>query len=199
MAFNGQQRFKVQSEDRRIVSGALMVAGLPIYRRDESGEYYVSFTASAIQAIVYKFMKENRTKEVNEMHETDVDGVFLFESFIVDSTRGIRTPDGFDELPDGSWFGSFKVENDEVWAKVKDGTYTGFSVEGLFTQDMEKNIDEKVLAEVITYHAKEFVTILSVAGTEDRLDIGDATLASARKAYAKERRASSSRSRSVAT
>ena len=82
MAFNGQQRFKVQSEDRRIVSGALMVAGLPIYRRDESGEYYVSFTASAIQAIVYKFMKENRTKEVNEMHETDVDGVFLFESFI---------------------------------------------------------------------------------------------------------------------
>jgi hypothetical protein len=149
MAFNGQQRFKVQSEDRRIVSGALMVAGLPIYRRDESGEYYVSFTASAIQAIVYKFMKENRTKEVNEMHETDVDGVFLFESFIVDSTRGIRTTDGFDELPDGSWFGSFKVENDEVWAKVKDGTYTGFSVEGLFTEDMEKNIDEKVLAEVI--------------------------------------------------
>jgi hypothetical protein len=149
MAFNGQQRFQVQSEDRRIVSGALMVAGLPIYRRDESGEYYVSFTASAIQSIVYKFMKENRTKEVNEMHETDVDGVFLFESFIVDSTRGIRTPDGFDELPDGSWFGSFKVENDEVWAKVKDGTYTGFSVEGLFTEDMEKNIDERVLAEVI--------------------------------------------------
>ncbi len=149
MAFNGQQRFKVQSEDRRIVSGALMVAGLPIYRRDDSGEYYVSFTASAIQAIVYKFMKENRTKEVNEMHETDVDGVFLFESFIIDQSRGIKTPEGFDELPDGSWFGSFKVENDEVWAKVKDGTYTGFSVEGLFTEDMEKNIDERVLAEVI--------------------------------------------------
>ena len=149
MAFNGQQRFKVQSEDRRIVSGALMVAGLPIYRRDESGEYYVSFTASAIQSIVYKFMKENRTKEVNEMHETDVDGVFLFESFIVDSTRGIKTPEGFDELPDGSWFGSFKVENDDIWKKVKDGTYTGFSVEGLFTEDMEKNIDERVLAEVI--------------------------------------------------
>jgi hypothetical protein len=149
MAFNNQQRFKVQSEDRRIVSGALMVAGLPIYRRDDSGEYYVSFTASAIQAIVYKFMKENRTKEVNEMHETDVDGVFLFESFIIDQSRGIKTPEGFDELPDGSWFGSFKVENDEVWKKVKDGTYTGFSVEGLFTEDMEKNIDERVLAEVI--------------------------------------------------
>jgi len=149
MAFNGQQRFKVQSEDRRIVSGALMVAGLPIYRRDDSGEYYVSFTASAIQSIVYKFMKENRTKEVNEMHETDVDGVFLFESFIIDQSRGIKTPEGFDELPDGSWFGSFKVENDDVWKKVKDGTYTGFSVEGLFTEDMEKNIDERVLAEVI--------------------------------------------------
>jgi hypothetical protein len=94
-------------------------------------------------------MKENRTKEVNEMHETDVDGVFLFESFIIDQSRGIKTPEGFDELPDGSWFGSFKVENDDIWKKVKDGTYTGFSVEGLFTEDMEKNIDERVLAEVI--------------------------------------------------
>ena len=44
----------------------------------------------------------------------------------------------------------------------------------------------KALAEVITYHAKEFVAILSVAGNQDRLDIGDATLASARKAMAKE-------------
>lgn len=150
MAFNKQKTFAVQNEEKRIVSGALMIAGLPIYRRDEKmGEYYVTFSQDAIRTIVYKFMKEARTKEVNEMHSTDVDGVFMFESFIIDSTRGIKTPEGYDELPDGSWFGSFKVENDEVWSKVKSGEFKGFSVEGIFSEAIDKQVDEKVLQEVI--------------------------------------------------
>lgn len=150
MAFKKQSSFAVQNEEKRIVSGALMIAGLPIYRRDEKmGEYYVTFSQDAIRSIVYKFMKEARTKEVNEMHSTDVDGVFMFESFIIDSSRGIKTPEGFDELPDGSWFGSFKVDNDEVWAKVKSGEFRGFSVEGIFEEAIDKQIDENVLKEVI--------------------------------------------------
>lgn len=150
MAFKKQSSFAVQNEEKRIVSGALMIAGLPIYRRDEKmGEYYVTFSQDAIRSIVYKFMKEARTKEVNEMHSTDVDGVFMFESFIIDSSRGIKTPEGFDELPDGSWFGSFKVDNDDVWAKVKSGEFRGFSVEGIFEEAIDKQIDENVLKEVI--------------------------------------------------
>ena len=36
------QAFKIQSEEKRIVSGALMVADLPIFRRSKTGEeYYV--------------------------------------------------------------------------------------------------------------------------------------------------------------
>lgn len=151
MAFNKtKNQFAIQSEERRIVSGALMVAGLPIYRRDEKmGEYYVQFSQDAIRSIVYKFMKEGRTKEVNQMHETDIDGVFMFESFIIDASRGIKTPEGFDELPDGSWFGSFKVENDNVWKQVKEGKFKGFSVEGIFEEAIDKQVDEKVLQEVI--------------------------------------------------
>jgi len=39
---------------------------------------------------------------------------------------------GFENVPDGSWFGSFKVDNDEVWQLIKDGKVKGFSVEGVF-------------------------------------------------------------------
>jgi hypothetical protein len=39
---------------------------------------------------------------------------------------------GFEDVPDGSWFGSFKVDNDEVWKLVKEGKVRGFSVEGQF-------------------------------------------------------------------
>jgi hypothetical protein len=151
MAFSKQpHQFKIQDASRRIVSGALMVAGQPIYRRSKDGEeYYVLFSEDAIKKIVYKFMREGRLSEVNQMHDTDVKDVFMFESFIIDSTRGIKTPEGFEALPDGSWFGSFKVDNDDTWAKVKDGTFRGFSVEGIFDEAVERTLDESIIREIM--------------------------------------------------
>jgi hypothetical protein len=149
MAFNKKKayRFEVTSEDKRIISGPLMVAGLPIYRRDsDEKEYYVVFDADTIRKIVYKYMKQGRTDSVNEMHETALDGVFMFESFIVDEMK--PTPKGFSELPEGSWFGSFRVENDDVWQQVKDGDFKGFSVEGLFSEDRELTIDRQIIEEI---------------------------------------------------
>jgi hypothetical protein len=35
------------------------------------------------------------------------------------------TPKGFDKLPNGSWFVSYKVDNDEVWAQVKTALLKG--------------------------------------------------------------------------
>jgi hypothetical protein len=38
----------------------------------------------------------------------------------------------FENLPDGTWFLGAKILSDDAWAKVKDGTFRGFSVEGEF-------------------------------------------------------------------
>jgi hypothetical protein len=35
-------------------------------------------------------------------------------------------------LPEGSWFITAKVNNDDVWTKIKSGDIKGFSIEGLF-------------------------------------------------------------------
>ena len=123
-------------EEKRVVSGPLMVADMPIYRRDNSGEYYAVFDAATIEQIVLKFSKNKAQNNVNLMHDGDkvVQDVFMFESFIIDRKRGINPPTGFEELTDGSWFGSYKVNNDKVWADVKAGTFQGFSVEGVFAQ-----------------------------------------------------------------
>ena len=59
-------------------------------------------------------------------------GVTMFESFISDKSRGIEPMKGFEDAPDGSWFVSMLVENDEVWDKVKQGLVNGFSIEGVF-------------------------------------------------------------------
>jgi hypothetical protein len=68
------------------------------------------------------------------MHDNGmtVEGVTMFESWIVDEKRGIKPMKGFEDVKDGSWFGSFKVENEDVWELVKEGKLKGFSVEGVF-------------------------------------------------------------------
>ena len=145
---NKAHSFAISNEEKRVISGPLMVADLPIYRRDDDGkEYYVVFNADTIRKIVYKYMKEGRTNSVNEMHETALDGVFMFESFIIDERK--KTPKGYEELPEGSWFGSFKVENEDVWQQVKDGDFKGFSVEGLFSEDKEIKVEREIIEAIV--------------------------------------------------
>ena len=139
LAFREPQKFEVVSEDRRIITGPLMVPEQLIYRNSEKfGEHYVKFSSDTIQQIAIKFHKKGFQRNVNLMHDEglQVEGVTMFESFITDSSRGINAPAAFSDLPSGTWFGSFAVENDEVWQLIKAGQVKGFSVEGLF--DYEK-------------------------------------------------------------
>ena len=146
------QSLKFTSDvEKRIISGPLMISNLPIYRKDETGEYYGVFTSEDIYNIVKKFFRNNNTAQVNMMHDSNamVKGVYMIESFIIDSKRGIYSPAGYN-LTDGSWFGSFKVDNEDVWENyIKSGEFKGFSVEGLFKTikmtDKPKTIIEEII------------------------------------------------------
>ena len=128
-------KFEVINEEKRIVMGAAMIPDLPIYRRDERGEYYAIFRKETIKALVQKLFKENKHNNFNEQHNAFkiLDGVYIYQSFITDQELGILPPQGFENVADGTWFIAAKVENDEAWSKVKeDGILKGFSVEGVF-------------------------------------------------------------------
>lgn len=135
MAFNKQdQKFAIINKDKRIVAGALMIPDLPIYRRDDMGEYYVIFTADTISQIVQKFAKTESANNVNIMHDDSMiaKNVYLFQHMIVDKANGIN-PSISGEVPDGSWYGYMKVDNPDIWdGYVKTGILNGFSVEGIF-------------------------------------------------------------------
>jgi hypothetical protein len=135
--FNESKKHQFQiNDERRIVSGPLMIPNLPIFRHDEkTGPYYVTFSESTIEKIAMKFMKNGFGKNVNMQHKTPVDGVYMFETFLIDGKRGINPPTAMNDLPHGTWFGSYKIENDDVWEnKVKTGEFRGFSVEGAFDE-----------------------------------------------------------------
>ena len=122
----------VKDEEKRIVRGVVMRADYPILRRNGDYEYFIVFRADTIRAMAEKYLAESRQNAVDEMHNHEnVDEVKMVQYFIKDTAAGIA-PAGFDDIADGSLFAEFHVLNDEVWAKVKDGTYKGFSLEGAF-------------------------------------------------------------------
>jgi Putative phage serine protease XkdF len=150
-AFKEKYKFEISSEDKRIISGALMLADTPIFRSDAThGDYYVMFSKDTIFKIAQKFFKKGYQANVNVNHDPSqkVDGVVMFESFISDEERGIAPMKGFEDAPDGSWFGSFKVEDDETWQKVKNGEVKGFSVEGVFEYSKTKSKDQEMLDQI---------------------------------------------------
>lgn len=136
-AFN-ENKNKVRfilNDEKRIISGPAMIADLPIYRNDaQLGEYYVIFDRLAIQTIVEKFSAKGYLQNFNLFHDQQqqVSDVTIFNSFISNKELGIPPMTGFEDVNDGSWFISAKVNNDEVWKKVKEGMIKGFSVEGFF-------------------------------------------------------------------
>jgi hypothetical protein len=141
--------FQIVSEEQRIISGPLMIADKPMFRsNNEIGDHYVVFKANTIKDIAIKFAKKGFQKNVNEMHDPGkaLAGVTLFESFITDTVRGIQPMKGYEDAPDGSWFGSMYIENEATWQDVKAGKFKGFSVEGMFIYDKPKLSEEQILS-----------------------------------------------------
>lgn len=140
--------YRVADEERRLVFGVLMRADFPIYRNDPSfGEFYIVYTADTIRKMAEKYMAEDRQNNVDTMHDRDDrDGITLVQYFLKDTARGIA-PEGFDEVADGSLFAEYHIENDDVWAKIKDGSYRGFSIE--IVNDLVPEEDAGKVAEII--------------------------------------------------
>ena len=147
-AFKDKVNFQIISEDKQIISGLLMLADTPIFRSDATnGDYYVTFSKDTIFKIAQRYFKKGYQANVNLMHDASmqVEGVTMFESFISDTSRGIAPMKGFEDSPDGSWFGSFKVDNQAVWQMIKDGKVMGFSVEGIFEYTRQKSKEQQML------------------------------------------------------
>lgn len=144
MAFDRQRRpqmYAVQDEEKRLVRGVVMRADFPIYRNDPAmGEYYIIYKADTIRNMAEKYLAESRQNLIVLMHAgKDVEGVQMVQFFIKDSAAGVA-PAGFEDIADGSLFAEFHIVSDEIWAAIKDGTYKGFSLEGVFDMAPEREV-----------------------------------------------------------
>ena len=138
--FNKQDKvmkFNIEDEEQRMVTGVIMRANFNIYRYDEEfGEYYIKYSPDTIKIMAEKMMSDGTFNNINIMHMdgTDVEGVNLVELFIKDTEKGIN-PSNFDDIENGSLFATYKINNDLIWNEIKNGTFRGFSLEGIFDID----------------------------------------------------------------
>ena len=64
----------------------------------------------------------------------DANDIVIVESWIKTSENDKSVSYGLNE-PIGTWFIGMKVNNDEIWQRVKDGFYKGFSIEAVVGLD----------------------------------------------------------------
>ena len=124
-------KLSIQNDEKRLVTGPAIIAGLPIYRRSmELGEYYVVFTEDTIDTIIEKYSKNGLWNSASLQHDgVALENVVAVEFYKKDSKRGI-VPTGYEDVADGSLFVTFKIEDEELWNTIKtSGEFSGFSIE----------------------------------------------------------------------
>jgi len=142
---------KVIDEDKRIVVGYALIPDKRIYRRVEDKEFNIFFTADTVKLASEMYMKQLNLNNVTVEHEKKVSDVGIIESWITEDSK-------FDKVNlygikpiVGGWAIMMKVNNDQEWAKVKDGSYRGFSIEGKFAgfeNLMSKNNNMDLVEEI---------------------------------------------------
>ena len=142
---------KVDEEKRMLVSPAL-IPNKQIFRYDPNtdSEYYVYFSPETVRKASELYLKHNNHHKATYEHQDRVSGVLTVESWIKEGDMDKSKMYGFD-LPNGTWFVKMKINNDDLWKKVTDGSLRGLSIEGYFTDKMEKMsekapTDEEILS-----------------------------------------------------
>ena len=138
VALSEQHNVKFKEDFRGLLYGALLIPDQLIYRRNDetNEEYYVKYSKETIRAIAYNYLKHNNQNNATVEHAKVVDGVSLVETWIIEGENDKSKNFGFD-LPEGTWFGCMKVENEEVKQQIQNKEVLGFSIEGKFEVEKE--------------------------------------------------------------
>ena len=148
---------KVDEEKRMLVSPAL-IPNKNIFRHNPNTQedYYVYFSKETVRKASELYLKHNNHHKATYQHQDRVSGVLTVESWIKEGDMDKSKLYGYD-LPNGTWFVKMKIENDELWSKIKDGELKGLSIEGYFTDRMEAMSEKQPTNEEILEALNEII------------------------------------------
>lgn len=177
-----QARYELKTvdEEKRLLMGALLIPEKPIVRFNEETqeEYQIFFSKQTVRRASELFLKKSKQSRSTLEHAIPLEGLYLAESWIVEDSAKDKSALYDMDMPVGTWMGSVKVENDEVWNNyIKTGEVLGFSIEGYFAEKVEMSAN-KTEDDVID----ALVSLLSKEELESYADYPDGVKSNARKA-----------------
>jgi hypothetical protein len=129
--------------EKRILMGAALVPNKQIYRKNGDKEFYIYFSEETVRKASELFlMRANQNNATLEHEKKMLDGMSVVESWIIEDEKQDKSAKYGFNLPKGTWMISMKVNNDEIWNKVKAGEVKGFSIEGYFVDKYEMSLQE---------------------------------------------------------
>ena len=149
---------KVDEEKRMLVSPAL-IPNKNIFRHNPNTQedYYVYFSKETVRKASELYLRHNNHHKATYQHQDRVSGVLTVESWIKEGDSDKSKLYGYD-LPNGTWFVKMKIENDELWQKIKAGELKGLSIEGYFTDKMESMSEKQPTDKEILEALNEIIT-----------------------------------------
>ena len=126
-------------KEKRILMGPALIPNKKIYRRNGEEEYYIFFSEDTVRKASELFLSRGNQNNSTLEHQYQINGLSLVESWIVEDKVHDKSVKYGMDLPLGTWVGSVKVNNDNIWNEfVKTGKVKGFSIEGYFADKMER-------------------------------------------------------------
>ena len=160
-----KQMYAIQNEEEHIITGVIMIANSPIYRRDETGyEYNIVYSPETIKLMSEKMLRDNTFNNIDIQHNNEIlpkGTVNLVEVFIKNEEKGIA-PNFLKDIPDGSLIGSYKINDNVLWNMCKEGSLHGFSLAGFFNvAQIDKKKSKYSMIEKIKEKLSELLVELS--------------------------------------
>lgn len=157
VALNKQEvAFKSVDEDKRIVIGIALKPDLLIPRVKGDYQFNVIFSKETVKEASHLYLKQLNNNEATLEHEEKAEGLSVVESWLVEDPKNDKSNIYGLEASEGDWVVMMSVDNDEVWKKVKDGTFLGYSIEGSFA---DRVIDASKPKEMTEERAAELLLV----------------------------------------
>ena len=143
IALSKEKQIIQLENEKRLLVGAALIPNKPIYRNINGKEFYISFDEATIEKLAQDFLANDYQHNITIEHQQGVDDIAVVESWIKTSENDKSVGYGLNE-PIGTWFISVKVNNEEIWNRVKNGDYKGFSIEAMVGLDENLELNNQL-------------------------------------------------------
>ena len=134
--------------DKQILMGAALIPNKPIYREMNGEEFYIFFSEETVAKAAEMFFKKHNQQNATLEHDQRIDGMTVFESWIVEDPQLDKSKKYGLDVPKGTWMVSMKVDDQNIWDNyVKNDKVFGFSIEGQFANALVSEQYEQQLSD----------------------------------------------------